>query len=153
VELQHTRLAQWPYPQIPPDGSPERPPDDGQPHHLPGSTKTYTMKEVDGFSAVDWFPEAHLKAPAAVIDGKPGVYRPCGACHLMDGYGKPDMQIGSAKWIRVVETEAVPKTMLGRHSLLALDPSGAKEPVGNRILALGEFMKTLKGQHRSVEAQ
>lgn len=195
TELQHTGLPQWPYP---PD-SPEPPPDNGQPHHVPGSNKAFRMDEIYADGAVDWFPEAHPKAPAAVIDGKPGVYRACGSCHLINGYGKPDMQslnampvpymqqqledmknglrhssvaepgvanmilvakalsgadaqaalkyfhsIGPAKWIRVVETETVPKTMLGQHSISFPDPSGAKEPIGNRILELPEsYERTL----------
>ena len=191
--LQHTDAPQWPYPPEAPKGSPAPPHDGVQLHHLPGSTKAYTMKEIDGPSAVDWFPETHPKVPAAVVDGKPGVYRACGSCHLINGYGKPDEQslnglpvaymqqqledmkndlrhslgvqaglinmilvakalpeadakevteyfhaIGPVKWIRVVEAETVPKTMLGRHGLWIPDPSGAKEPIGNRILEVPE---------------
>lgn len=40
----------------------------------------------------------------------------------------------AAKWIRVVEAESVPKTMPGPNGLAAPDPSGAKEPIGNRII-------------------
>ena len=46
--------------------------------------------------------------------------------------------IRPAKWVRVVEAEIVPKTMRGSNGLTALDPSGAKEPIGNRILELPE---------------
>lgn len=193
AEPQSAGLPQWPYPPDPPKGGPPRPPDDGQPHHLPGSTKSFTMKEIDGTGAVDWFPDAHPKPPVAVADGKAGVYRACGSCHLIDGIGKPDEQslnglpvaymqqqledmkndlrrssveqggqlsmvlvakavsgadakealayfhaIGPAKWIRVVESDTVPKTTLGRHGLWIPDPSGAKEPIGNRILELTE---------------
>jgi cytochrome c553 len=195
TELQHAGLPQWPYP---PD-SPEPPPDNGQLHHLPGSTKAFRMDQVYADGAADWFPDQHPKAPAAVIDGKPGAYFACGSCHLMNGYGKPDMQslnglqvaymrqqledmkndlrhsseaepgvdhmiltakalsgadakealkyfhlIGPAKWMRVVETGTVPKTILGQHSISFPDPSGAKEPIGNRILELPEsYERTL----------
>jgi cytochrome c553 len=189
VELRHSGLPQWPYP---PD-SPQPPPGNGQLHHLPGSIREYRMDQVYADGAVDWFPDLHPKAPAPVIDGKQGAYFACGSCHLMNGFGKPDMQslnglqvaymqqqledmkndlrnssvpepgvdhmiltakalsetdakealeyfhsIGPGKWIRVVETGIVPKTMLGEHSLAFPDPSGAKEPIGNRILELAE---------------
>jgi cytochrome c553 len=195
TDFQYTGLPQWPYP---PD-SPAPPPDNGQLHHLPGTTRAFRMDEIYADGAVDWFPETHPKAPAAVIDGKPGAYFACGSCHLMNGYGKPDMEslnampvaymeqqledmrnglrhssvtepgvanmilvakalsgadakealkyfhsIGPAKWIRVVETETVPKTILGQHSLSYPDPSGANEPIGNRILELPEsYQRTL----------
>lgn len=188
---QHADLPQWPYP--PDSATSSLPPDDGQPHHLPGSAKAYTLKQVYSDSAVDWFPDSHPKAPIAVSDGKPGAYRACGSCHLINGDGKPEMQglnsmpvaymqqqledmkndlrhgsevdgattnmilaaksvseanakaaleyfhsIAPAKWIRVVETEAVPKTLFGLHTLAFPDPSGAKEPLGNRILEMPE---------------
>lgn len=195
TELQQTGLPRWPYP---PD-SPEPPPDNGQPHYLPGSTKAYRMDQIYADAAVDWFPDTHPKVPPAVIDGKPGVYHSCGSCHLINGYGKPDMQslnampvaymqqqlgdmknglrhssvaqpgvdnmilvakavsapdakealeyfhsIGPAKWIRVVETNTVPKTILGQHSLAFPDPSGATEPIGNRVVELPEsYERTL----------
>jgi cytochrome c553 len=193
VALQHTDLPQWPYTPTPPKGAPAPPPDDGQPHHLPGSTKAFTQKEIDGLSAVDWFPDLHPKAPVAVVDGKPGMYRACGTCHLINGYGKSDTEnlngmpvayglqqledmkgdlrhaavvnmgiismipvakgvpvedakealeyfhsLGSAKWIRVVEATTVPKTMPAAHRLTAIDPSGAMEPIGNRIIEVPE---------------
>lgn len=191
-------LPQWPYPPDPPPGRP-KPQDDDQPHHLPGSTRVFSMKEIEGSGAVDWFPASHPAAPASVVDGKAGVYRACGSCHLIDGRGKPDEQslnglpvtymqqqledmknglrqssvkqggtinmilvadavpeadakealeyfhsVGPVKWIRVVETEEVPKTTLGRHSLEIPDPSGTKEPIGNRILEVPEnYERTL----------
>jgi cytochrome c553 len=199
AEPPHADLPQWPYP---PDSPPSSlPPDDGQPHQLPGSTKAYTLKQqVYGDSAIDWFPEMHPKAPAAVIDGKPGGYRACGSCHLINGNGKPEMQslnglpvaymqqqledmkndlrhgsevdgattnmiltaksvsdadakealeyfhsIGpAAKWIRIVEAGTVPKIVFGLHGLPLPDPSGAKEPIGNRILEMPEsYERTL----------
>jgi cytochrome c553 len=195
IKLQPAGFPKWPYP---PD-SPEPPPDNGELHHLPGSTKAFRMDQVYADGAADWFPDQHPKTPAAVIDGKPGAYFACGSCHLMTGYGKPDMQslnglqkaymrqqledmkndlrhssvaqpgvdhmiltakavsptdtnealayfhsIGPTKWIRVVETGTVPKTILGQHSISFPDPSVAKEPIGNRILELPEnYERTL----------
>ena len=46
--------------------------------------------------------------------------------------------IGPAKWIRVVEATTVPKTMPAAHRLTAIDPSGATEPIGNRIIEVPE---------------
>jgi cytochrome c553 len=199
ADLQHTDLPQWPYTPTPAKGTAVLPPDDGQPHHLPGSTEAFTTKEIDGASAVDWFPDRHPKAPVPVMEGKPGVYRACGTCHLINGYGKSDTEnlngmpvaymqqqledmkgdlrhasvmnmgvitmipvaknlpaedakealeyfhsIGPAKWVRVVETGTVPKTMPGPHRLTAVDPSGAMEPIGNRIIELPEsFDRTM----------
>lgn len=191
AEVQGTGLPQWPFPPDLPTGP--LTPDDGQPHHLPGSTEAFTLKQVYRDSAVDWFPDKHPKAPVAVIDGKAGAYRACGSCHLINGAGKPDMQnlnglpvaymqqqledmkkdlrhgsqvsgsltnmiiaakaasdadakealayfhsIGPAKWIRVVETETVPKTIFGLHGLALPDASGEKEPIGNRIVEMPE---------------
>ena len=44
------------------------------------------------------------------------------------------------KWIRVVEAANVPKTATGANdiAILAVDPSGAKEPIGNRIVEVPE---------------
>jgi len=194
--LQHTDLPQWPYTPTPPPGAPKPPPDDGQPKHLPGSSKAFTIKEIDGLTAVDWFPELHPKPPAPVTDGKPGMYRACGTCHLINGYGKSDTSnlngmpvaymlqqmddmkndlrhasvanmgiitmipvakgipeadakealayfhsLGPAKWIRVVEATTVPKTSPGPHRLTIVDPSGATEPIGNRIIEVPEHLE------------
>ena len=85
---QHVGLPEWPYP----EGSPKSPPDDGQLHHVPGSTKAFTMTEIYADETADWFPETHPKAPAAVIHGKPGAYHSCGSCRLINGHAKPEMQ-------------------------------------------------------------
>lgn len=81
-------VPQWPYP---PD-SPPPPPDNGHLYRLPGSSKAFRLDQVYADSAADWFPEMHPKAPVAVIDGRPGLYFACGSCHLMNGFGKPDIQ-------------------------------------------------------------
>ena len=191
AEQQHADLPQWPYP--PDSATSSVLPDDGQPHHIPGSPKAYTLKQVYADSAADWFPDTHPQAPVSVSDGKAGAYRACGSCHLINGNGKPEMQslngmpvaymrqqlqdmkndlrhgsvtegattnmivtakavseadanealeyfhsMPPAKWIRVVEARTVPKTLFGLHTLPFPDPSGAKEPLGNRILEIPE---------------
>ncbi len=58
--------------------------------HLPGSPVILHPSDFDGTQAVDWFPNAHPPAPAAVLhaNGKGGL--PCGYCHLPDGRGRPE---------------------------------------------------------------
>jgi len=52
--------------------------------------------------------------------------------------------IGPIKWIRVVESRFVPKTILGEHSVSYPDPSGAVEPLGDRIVELPQsYERTL----------
>ena len=81
-------IPDWPYPK----GSHEASkPDDGKLFHIPGSAKSYTDTQINGSaSTVDWFPALHPAPPAPVIEGKPGAYKACGQCHLIDGRGKPD---------------------------------------------------------------
>jgi cytochrome c553 len=79
------------------------PPEEGGPKSIPGTTKTYTTKEIDDLSnAVDWFPEEHPPAPTVVLHGHGDVLA-CGVCHLMSGVGHPesaDLAGLSAEYIR-----------------------------------------------------
>lgn len=60
------------------------------PKQIPGSSKTYTTKEIDDLlNAVDWFPTDHPPAPAIVLKGH-GDALACGVCHLMNGAGHPE---------------------------------------------------------------
>jgi len=60
------------------------------PKQIPGSTKSYTTKEIDDLAnAVDWFPNDHPPAPAIVMKGH-GDALACGVCHLMNGAGHPE---------------------------------------------------------------
>jgi len=60
------------------------------PKQIPGSTKTYTTKEIDDLmNAVDWFPADHPPAPPIVLKGH-GDALACGVCHLMNGAGHPE---------------------------------------------------------------
>ena len=80
------------------------PAEDGDaPRHVPGSSKTYTVKEIaDLMNPPDWFPEEHPPAPRVVTHGGgPGVLA-CGSCHLMSGSGHPesaDLTALSAEYI------------------------------------------------------
>jgi len=60
------------------------------PKQIPGSTKSYTTKEIDDLAnAVDWFPNDHPPAPPIVLNGH-GDALACGVCHLMNGAGHPE---------------------------------------------------------------
>ena len=60
------------------------------PKQIPGSTRTFTTKEIDDLSnAVDWFPNDHSPAPAIVMKGHDDALA-CGVCHLMSGTGHPE---------------------------------------------------------------
>jgi cytochrome c553 len=57
---------------------------------IPGSTKTYTVKEIDDlFRPPDWFPNQHSPAPRIVTHGDGHRVPACGSCHLMSGLGHP----------------------------------------------------------------
>ena len=166
TELQQTGLPQWPYP---PD-SPEPPPDNGQLHHLPGSTKAFRMEQIYADGAADWFPEMHPKAPAAVIDGKPGGYFACGSCHLMNGNGKPDMQSLNAMPVAYMQQQLEDMKKDLRHTSMAepgadhmiltakalpgADAKGALEYFHSiepanwiRVIETGTVPKIMLGQH------
>jgi len=81
----------WAFPTRPPGPAVAAPPDDGQPKHVPGSTKSYTQKEIDSFNnPPDWFPDEHPPAPDIVAHGKGATVRACMSCHLSTGYGHPE---------------------------------------------------------------
>jgi cytochrome c553 len=66
------------------------PPEPEGPKQIPGSTKTYTTKEIDDLAnAVDWFPNDHPPAPPIVVKGHDDALA-CGVCHLMNGAGHPE---------------------------------------------------------------
>jgi len=65
--------------------------DDGQPHRVPGSSRTFTLKEIrNAFAPPDWHPEDHPPMPEVVGRGRPPEVRACGYCHLPNGIGKPE---------------------------------------------------------------
>jgi cytochrome c553 len=67
------------------------PPDNGQPRHVAGSTRAYTLKQVDDiFNPPDWYPEEHPPMPELVAHGKQPIVHGCAQCHLTSGSGHPE---------------------------------------------------------------
>jgi cytochrome c553 len=85
-------LPVWAWPLMPP-GTPSAPgvPPTGEVKHVPGSSASYTDKEIPSlFLVPDWFPQEHPAMPQVVAVGRaPGV-NACGHCHLPTGMGRPE---------------------------------------------------------------
>lgn len=65
-------------------------PDTPGPQSLPGSSRMYTMAQVNDLAnPPDWFPDQHPTPPQIVVKGHGGALA-CGACHLMSGLGHPE---------------------------------------------------------------
>ena len=162
--------------------------DDGGLRHVPGSTRAYTLAQLeDQFNPADWFPDDHAPMPEVVKHGRPPMVRACAACHLASGMGHPessdltglsveyfvqqmaDIRSGARKdttrmtdigkatseadareaaewfatlkprpWVRVVESNTVPKSFIGNARMRFLRPEGGTEPIGNRIITVPE---------------
>jgi cytochrome c553 len=159
---------------------------DDQPKTLPGSSKSYTQKQIDDLkNPPDWFPDMHPAMPDAVAHGT--VTFACGSCHLPIGTGHDesayiaglpesyilrqmvDFKSGARKgfgdmptiaqavsdedfqsaaayfaalptrpWVRVIETDTVPKTYVNPSNMRVKLPTGGSEPIGSRIVELAE---------------
>jgi cytochrome c553 len=157
---------------------------DDQPKTLPGSSKSYTQKQIDDLkNPPDWFPSLHPPMPDIVAHGTATFA--CGSCHLPIGTGHdesayvaglpasyivrqmadfkagtrtgfgimPDIAkaladadvqsaaayfaaLATRTWIRVVETDTVPKTYVNPSNMRLALPNGGSEPIGNRIVEL-----------------
>jgi cytochrome c553 len=60
--------------------------EDDQPKTLPGSSKSYTQKQIDDLkNPPDWFPDMHPAMPDVVARGTATLA--CGSCHLPIGTG------------------------------------------------------------------
>jgi cytochrome c553 len=167
---------------------PPAPPDDGKPKQMPGSSRSYTLKEIsDNTNPPDWYPDEHPPMPEVVAHGAKDV-RACSTCHLPNGLGHPesanlaglpaayferqmadfksgkrkgnsdsmtnfakaisdaDLKEASAyfaalkpvRWTRVVETDTVPQTFVGKGNMRFVLPGGAPEPLGQRIIEVPE---------------
>jgi len=58
---------------------------------VPGSTKSYTQKEIDDLAnPPDWFPDEHGAVPGIVRSGASDKGFACGSCHLYTGSGHPE---------------------------------------------------------------
>jgi cytochrome c553 len=61
------------------------------PQQLPGSSQSYTLKELERIDiAVDWYPDQHAPMPRVVRDGSVNGGFACGSCHLANGMGHPE---------------------------------------------------------------
>ncbi len=77
-------------PETPAPAAP-RPPDENKAVQVPGSSKTYTLKQLeDAANPPDWFPDEHPPMPAVVAHGKGGPVRACITCHVGNGHGHPE---------------------------------------------------------------
>jgi cytochrome c553 len=165
------------------------------PKQLPGSTLTFTLRQINNNTApADWFPQDHPPMPEVVAHGRrPGV-NACAFCHGPNGNGRPNnanlaglpanyllqqledfasgartswdkrkrtttqmvdfakhltpedaraaaeyyASLKATPWIKVVETDMVPKTRIvaaGGGLTLALEGAEAgTEPLGMRIV-------------------
>jgi cytochrome c553 len=80
----------WAFPTKPAQAVPA-PPDDGQPKQVPGSTKSYTQKQIDDpMNPPDWFPDEHAPLPHVIAHGGVSGVRACAGCHLPTGLGHPE---------------------------------------------------------------
>jgi cytochrome c553 len=79
----------WAFP-VPEKVLPPAPPDDGKPRQMPGSSRSYTQKEIaDIADPPDWYPDEHPPMPNLVAHGSKEV-RACATCHLPNGLGHPE---------------------------------------------------------------
>jgi cytochrome c553 len=79
----------WAFPA--PDANPPAGAEATGPVKVPGSTKSYTQKEIDDLAnPPDWFPGDHGDVPAIVKSGASNKGFACGSCHLLTGSGHPE---------------------------------------------------------------
>ena len=80
--------AHSPDPSVPKQAQAPKP-DMNEPLHVPGSTRTYTLAQMDtGFEVADWFPQDHPPMPRIVASGRKPAWA-CAACHKPGGEGFP----------------------------------------------------------------
>jgi len=86
----------WAYAvQDPPATPPPPPSDDADVRTIPGSTQSFTMKQIrDTGNPVDWFPGDHPQMPTIVAHRRSPTANPwigsCGLCHYPNGKGRPE---------------------------------------------------------------
>jgi cytochrome c553 len=85
-------------------------PDVGQLHRVPGSSLTFTDKQIENpLFAKDWFPDEHPPMPPIVVGAEDAKVSACASCHLPNGMGHPESAAVAgltAKYI-VVEVAAM----------------------------------------------
>jgi cytochrome c553 len=80
----------WAYPPAQAENVPAEP-DDGKPLQAPGSTRSYTRKQINAqMDSPDWFPDEHPPMPTIVAHGNGTTVRACIGCHLPHGHGHPE---------------------------------------------------------------
>jgi cytochrome c553 len=79
----------WAYPVADKEQPPG--PDENEIRQAPGSSRTYTRKQIDNlFNPPIWYPEQAVGMPRVVQSGAPPSVRACAACHLQSGQGHPE---------------------------------------------------------------
>ena len=79
----------WAFTANPPN-APAEPAGDA-PQHLPNSTQSYTLTQIqDLFAVPDWHPDAHPPMPDVVAHGRKPEMFACAYCHLPNGLGRPE---------------------------------------------------------------
>jgi len=69
----------------------QRPENPTELRRVPGSTKTYTLEQINDLSnPPDWVPAQHPPAPVVVSHGSGPNVPACAACHLYSGLGHPE---------------------------------------------------------------
>src|SRR5271155_4230436 len=78
----------WAFLVADPNQAPENP---REVRRVPGSTKNYTLEQINDLSnPPDWVPAQHPPAPAIVSHGSGPNVPACAACHLYSGLGHPE---------------------------------------------------------------
>jgi len=90
-----SRPLAWAYAVLETPLPPPPPADATELKQIPGSTQSFTMKQIrDTGNPVDWFPGDHPAVPAIVAHRRSPGMNPwigsCGLCHLMNGKGRPE---------------------------------------------------------------
>ncbi len=79
----------WAYPVADKEQPPG--PDENEVRQAPGSSRTYTRKQIDNlFNPPIWYPDQVIGMPRVVQTGAPPGVRACAACHLQSGQGHPE---------------------------------------------------------------
>ena len=85
----------WAYAVQEPGPPPPPPTDDADVRSVPGSSQSFTMKQIrDTGNPVDWFPSDHPAMPTIVAHRRSPTPNPwigsCGLCHYPNGKGRPE---------------------------------------------------------------
>lgn len=108
----------------------------GRPENAPlaGQPAQYIIEQVTEMKA------GRRKTSAPAMGSIKGMYQIAGAVSADDLKVAADYfsKLKYKKWIKVVETDTVPKFEISSHNMLVKASSGGKEPIGNRIVEMPE---------------